>query len=97
MPEPRPSGTPQPENRQGRPPRDGQVDVFAGPEPDGIPMTGEEDPLAEVDDGSFGETVAAFAKSEHEAMRQGERPARPRPVAKTEPGATRGMDRGLST
>ncbi len=34
---------------------------------DGIPMTGEEDPLAEVDQGVFSESVATFAESERDA------------------------------
>lgn len=34
---------------------------------DDIPMTGEEDPLAEVDQGAFSESVARFAESEREA------------------------------
>jgi hypothetical protein len=34
---------------QGAPPREGRVDALAGDEPDGIPMTGEEDPFVEVE------------------------------------------------
>jgi len=56
------------EDRQGPPPRDGEVDALAGRQPDGIPMTGEEDPLAEVSEGDFSAVVAAFAKSEQQAQ-----------------------------
>ena len=49
---------------QAAPPRKGQVDSLAGPMPDGIPMTGEEDPLAEVDDAVFAPVVAEFVASE---------------------------------
>ncbi|OAN66202.1 hypothetical protein [Sphingomonas sp. TDK1] len=34
---------------QGAPPRDGRVDALAGKDPDGIPMTGEEDPYVEAE------------------------------------------------
>ncbi|WP_139810144.1 hypothetical protein [Sphingomonas azotifigens] len=34
---------------QGAPPRDGRVDALAGEDPDGIPMTGEEDPFVETE------------------------------------------------
>lgn len=34
---------------QGAPPRDGRVDALAGEDPDGIPMTGEEDPYVEAE------------------------------------------------
>lgn len=34
---------------QGAPPREGRVDALAGDDPDGIPMTGEEDPYVEVE------------------------------------------------
>ncbi|SFK33646.1 hypothetical protein SAMN03159338_3923 [Sphingomonas sp. NFR04] len=34
---------------QGAPPRDGRLDALAGDDPDGIPMTGEEDPCVEVE------------------------------------------------
>lgn len=54
----------QPIDRQTEPPRDGKPDFLAGHQPDGIPMTGEEDPLCEVDDPGFAESVAAFAASE---------------------------------
>ncbi|MDQ0249649.1 hypothetical protein J2W22_001696 [Sphingomonas kyeonggiensis] len=56
---------PKSNDRQGPPPRDGAVDALAGAEPDDIPMTGEEDPLAEVSDGDFSDVVAEFARSEH--------------------------------
>lgn len=51
-------------DQQTPPSREGRVDALAGPEPDDIPMTGEEDPLAEVDTGDFAEVVAEFAASE---------------------------------
>lgn len=53
-------------DKQRSPEREGRVDVFAGPEPDGIPMTGEEDPLAEVDTDDFPDIVAEFAATERE-------------------------------
>jgi hypothetical protein len=34
---------------QGPPPREGRVDALAGDDADGIPMTGEEDPMVEVE------------------------------------------------
>ncbi len=34
------------------------------PLPDGIPMTGEEDPLVEVEDPEFAEIAAEFMRSE---------------------------------
>lgn len=34
---------------QSAPPRDGRVDALAGEDPDGIPMTGEEDPFVEAE------------------------------------------------
>lgn len=51
-------------DRQETPDRIGRVDVFAGREPDGIPMTGEEDPLAEVDTDGFADIIAEFAATE---------------------------------
>lgn len=51
-------------DRQTPPSREARVDALAGSEPDDIPMTGEEDPLAEVDTGDFAEVVAEFAASE---------------------------------
>lgn len=51
-------------DRQETPSRIGTVDVFAGGEPDGIAMTGEEDPFAEVDTDGFADIVAEFAASE---------------------------------
>ena len=53
-------------DRQAPPPRDGQAGALAGRQPDGIPQTGEEDPLVEVHDPAFKESVAAFAASERE-------------------------------
>ncbi|WP_010543123.1 hypothetical protein [Sphingomonas elodea] len=49
-------------NRQGTLPREGRVDALAGQDRDGIPMTGEEDPLVEVE--GFSDTVCDFAASE---------------------------------
>lgn len=43
-------------------PREGRVDALAGPQPDGIPMTGEEDPLVEVE--QFSDAVRCFSASE---------------------------------
>src|SRR5687767_5457129 len=40
-------------DQQGTPDRLGRIDVFSGSESDGIAMTGEEDPLAEVDTDGF--------------------------------------------
>jgi hypothetical protein len=57
-------------DEQAPPPREGKVDALAGNAPDDIPMTGEEDPLAEVSDGDFSEVVAAFAQSEHDGKRK---------------------------
>lgn len=54
------------EDEQAPPPREGKVDAPAGNAPEDIPMTGEEDPLAEVSDGDFSEVVAEFAQSEQE-------------------------------
>ena len=51
-------------DKQNAPPREGRVDALAGSEPDGIPITGEEDPFAEVDSGDFAEVVAEFAATE---------------------------------
>jgi glycyl-tRNA synthetase beta chain len=51
-------------DRQGTPEHDGTPHPFAGGQPDGIPQTGEEDPLVEVEQGAFTDSVAAFAKSE---------------------------------
>ena len=51
-------------DRQTSPPRHGAPDFLAGPQPDGIAMTGEEDPFAEVDDPDFAASVAAFVASE---------------------------------
>ena len=51
-------------DQQGTPDRVGEVDVFAGHEPDGIAMTGEEDPFAEVDTDGFADIVAEFAATE---------------------------------
>lgn len=34
---------------QAPPPRDGRVDALAGEDPNGIPMTGEEDPCVETE------------------------------------------------
>ncbi|PVX27944.1 hypothetical protein [Sphingomonas pokkalii] len=45
-------------------PREGRVDALAGPQPDGIPMTGEEDPLVEVE--QFSEAVRRFSESERD-------------------------------
>lgn len=39
------------------------------PEPDDLPMTGEEDPLAEVSEGDFAPVVAAFTRSERDRKR----------------------------
>ena len=51
-------------DRQGRTEYDGTSHPFAGGQPDGIPQTGEEDPLVEVEQGEFTAAVAAFAKGE---------------------------------
>nr|WP_317893078.1 glycine--tRNA ligase subunit beta [uncultured Sphingomonas sp.] len=51
-------------DRQGTPEHDGTAHPFAGGQPDGIPQTGEEDPLVEVEQGEFTGSVAAFARSE---------------------------------
>ena len=51
-------------DRQDPPPNDGRPAALAGAEPDGIPQTGEEDPLVEVHDPDFAPSVAAFAASE---------------------------------
>ncbi|MBO9622481.1 MAG: hypothetical protein J7500_07195 [Sphingomonas sp.] len=53
-------------DRQQPPEKEGRVDALAGREPDGIPMTGEEDPFAEVDTDGFTDIVAEFAASERE-------------------------------
>lgn len=46
---------------------EGTAAPFAAPIPDSIPMTGEEDPLVEVDNPDFAEVVAAFMQSERDA------------------------------
>jgi glycyl-tRNA synthetase beta chain len=51
-------------DRQGTTEHDGTSHPFAGGQPDGIPQTGEEDPLVEVDQGAFTASVAAFGRSE---------------------------------
>lgn len=51
-------------DRRGPPPRDGKSDFLARLDPDGIPMTGEEDPLAEVDHLTFAPIAAEFVASE---------------------------------
>ncbi|MCC2976894.1 glycine--tRNA ligase subunit beta [Sphingomonas sp. PL-96] len=51
-------------DRQGTTEHDGTSHPFAGGQPDGIPQTGEEDPLVEVEQGAFTDSVAAFARSE---------------------------------
>jgi glycyl-tRNA synthetase beta chain len=51
-------------DRQGRTEYDGTSHPFAGGQPDGIPQTGEEDPLVEVEQGEFTAAVAEFAKGE---------------------------------
>lgn len=51
-------------DRQGTTEQDGTAHPFAGGQPDGIPQTGEEDPLVEVEQGAFTDSVAAFARSE---------------------------------
>ncbi|WP_241211685.1 glycine--tRNA ligase subunit beta [Sphingomonas sp. ABOLF] len=51
-------------DRQGTTEHDGTAHPFAGGQPDGIPQTGEEDPLVEVEQGEFTGSVAAFARSE---------------------------------
>jgi glycyl-tRNA synthetase beta chain len=51
-------------DRQGTTEHDGTSHPFAGGQPDGIPQTGEEDPLVEVDQGEFTASVAAFGRSE---------------------------------
>jgi glycyl-tRNA synthetase beta chain len=51
-------------DRQGTTEHDGTSHPFAGGQPDGIPQTGEEDPLVEVEQGEFTGSVAAFARSE---------------------------------
>jgi glycyl-tRNA synthetase beta chain len=51
-------------DRQGVTQHDGTSHPFAGGQPDGIPQTGEEDPLVEVDQGAFTASVAAFGRSE---------------------------------
>jgi glycyl-tRNA synthetase beta chain len=51
-------------DRQSTTEHDGTSHPFAGGQPDGIPQTGEEDPLVEVDQGEFTASVAAFGRSE---------------------------------
>jgi AcrR family transcriptional regulator len=52
---------------QRAPPHDGSSAPLAAPVPDAIPMTGEEDPLVEVDDPDFAAVVAEYMRSEHRA------------------------------
>ncbi|ODP36525.1 hypothetical protein [Sphingomonas turrisvirgatae] len=47
--------------------RDGKRAPLAEPLPDAVPMTGEEDPIVEVDDPEFVEIVAEFMRSERHA------------------------------
>jgi glycyl-tRNA synthetase beta chain len=51
-------------DQQGTTEHDSTAHPFAGGQPDGIPQTGEEDPLVEVEQGEFTGSVAAFARSE---------------------------------
>ncbi|WP_333573355.1 hypothetical protein [Sphingomonas sp.] len=44
---------------QGAPPRDGRLDALAGEDPDGIPMTGEEDPFVETEQLAEGDDAQA--------------------------------------
>ena len=52
---------------QSVPCRDGTATPLAAPIPDSIPMTGEEDPLVEVDNPDFADVVAEFMRSERRA------------------------------
>jgi hypothetical protein len=52
---------------QRAPPHEGSAAPLAAPVPDAIPMTGEEDPLVEVDDPEFAAVVAEYMRSEHRA------------------------------
>lgn len=49
---------------QDPPPQAGTATPLASPIPDEIPMTGEEDPLVEVDNPEFASVVAEFMRSE---------------------------------
>lgn len=51
-------------------PREGRVDALAGVDPDGIPMTGEEDPFVEVE--GFSTPAAAAADTDPEADAEAE-------------------------
>lgn len=55
------------------PPGDGTAAPLAAPMPDEIPMTGEEDPLVEVDNPEFSAVVAEFMRSER-VLRTGDVP-----------------------
>ncbi|WP_343518461.1 hypothetical protein [Sphingomonas sp.] len=57
-------------------PREGTAAPFAAPIPESIPMTGEEDPLVEVDNPDFADVVAEFMRSERRAGAAGGVPAR---------------------
>lgn len=57
-------------------PREGTAAPFAAPIPDSIPMTGEEDPLVEVDNPDFADIVAEFMRSERRADAAGGESAR---------------------
>lgn len=57
-------------------PREGTAAPFAAPIPDSIPMTGEEDPLVEVDNPDFADVVAEFMRSERRADAAGGASAR---------------------
>jgi hypothetical protein len=46
---------------------EGESAPLAEPVPDSIPMTGEEDPIVEVDDPEFAQVVAEFMRSERDA------------------------------
>lgn len=50
--------------KQDTPNRLGKVAVFSGSESDGIAMTGEEDPLAEVDTDGFADIIDEFTATE---------------------------------
>jgi hypothetical protein len=59
------------------PPREATPAALAGPVPDAIPLTGEEDPLVEVDNPEFTAIVAEFMRTERAASADEARSERP--------------------
>lgn len=56
-------------DRQSRPTHESEISALAGSESDDTPMTGEEDPLAEVSADASPEVAAEFMRSERDAKK----------------------------